>query len=295
MAEIGGHLVQEKLDAWKVVRRRTYQTVIAFDVFYKLLIKKKPDFVTFFTNHVASSMHRYWAAAFPAEYQDLKYDGEWIKTYDTEILFAMGKADKMIERLARFVDRNPEFKLLITSSMGQNAIECEPVETQLYVVDNVRFMSMLGIEDAADYELMPSMLPQFNYSIKGDNAILFENRLKEFRINGEQIVSRKYAGGAFSIDLGHANLKQTEINAGGHSISLTESGMDNVVIQDKSSSTAYHIPEGHLFSYHPSHESEEFADSLLETTELAPNILTNFGVSPPDYMKVVFSNGRAII
>ena len=291
MAEVGGHLAQERLKPWKVVRRRTYQTVIAFDVFYKLLVAKKPDFVTFFTNHVASSMHRYWAAAFPEEYENLKYDGEWIKTYDNEILFAMSKADKMLERLARFVDRNPAYKLLITSSMGQNAIECEPVETQLYVVDHGKFMSMLGITKADDFAFLPSMLPQFNYSIKKDKVSQFESTLKNLKINGEQVVYRKHVGGSFSIDLGQANLKQTEIGINGQSLSLAISGMENVVIQDKSSSTAYHIPEGHLFSYHPSFSNDAFADHQLPTTEIAPSILNNFGITPPAYMKKAVQNG----
>ena len=291
MAEVGGHLVQEKLRSWKVIRRRTYQTVVAFDVFYKLLVKKKPDFVTFFTNHVASSMHRYWAAAFPDEYVDLKYDINWISTYDSEILFAMSKADKMLERLARFVDRNPEYKLLITSSMGQNAIECEPVETQLYVVDNAKFMSMLGITDADDYAFLPSMLPQFNYSINENKAGHFEYLLKNLRINGEPVCYRKHTAGAFSIDLGQSNLKETKININGHSVSLDVSGMENVVIQDKSSSTAYHIPEGHLFSYHPSFTKAAFAHNQLPTAEIAPLMLNNFGIKPPGYMKKAVLNG----
>ncbi|HVF48266.1 MAG TPA: hypothetical protein VNA17_11930 [Pyrinomonadaceae bacterium] len=284
IADVGGQIVQEKLDPWKTVRRRTYQSVLAFDVFYKLLRDKQPDFVTFFTNHVASSMHRYWAAAFPDEYEDLRYDREWIDTYDNEILFAMGKADKMLERLGRFVDTHPEYKLLVTSSMGQHAIECEPVETQLYIVDHGKFMSMLHLEPG-DYAVLPAMLPQFNYAISDAKTSLFENNLRQLRVNGELVGYRQHEGGSFSIDLGQPNLKETAISLNGRSVNIVESGMDNVVIEDKSSSTAYHIPEGHLFSYHPSHHEEPLGEHELPTTEIAPLILRNFGVSVPGYMK----------
>ena len=37
---------------------------ILFDAFMSSLIREKPDFCTFFTNHVASSMHRFWEASF---------------------------------------------------------------------------------------------------------------------------------------------------------------------------------------------------------------------------------------
>jgi hypothetical protein len=62
-------LILEKFKPWRKNRRRIYQTVLGFDLFFKQLEITKPDFATFFTNHVASSMHRYWAATFPGDYE----------------------------------------------------------------------------------------------------------------------------------------------------------------------------------------------------------------------------------
>ncbi|MFT3743652.1 MAG: hypothetical protein QM785_05080 [Pyrinomonadaceae bacterium] len=283
MLDIGGHLAQERVAPWKATRRRTYQSVLAFDVFYKLLRSRKPDFVTFFTNHVASSMHRYWAALFPDDYENQKYEQDWIETYGGEIVFAMDKTDKMLARLGAFVDANPEYKLIVTSSMGQNAIECEPFETQLYVDDKVKFMAVLGVE-AGDFEPLPSMLPQFNFAISESRNAEVENKLTSLAVNGEPIVFRHLAGKGFSVDLGHQNLKETTISLGGRSIDLDESGLKNVVIEDKSSSTAYHIPEGHLFIYHPSFAASAVANEQMPTAEIASLILHNFGVERPNYM-----------
>ncbi len=290
MLDVGGHLALEKLSPWKTTRRRTYQSVIAFDIFFKLVNKQKPDFVTFFTNHVASSLHRYWAALFPGDYENQKYESDWIETYDGEILFAMDKADKMLARLGSFVDKNPDYKLLITSSMGQNAVECEPIETQLYVDDNTKFIAMLGAGHA-DFEPLPSMLPQFNFAIAEGKAGVIEQNIAGLRINGEPIVYRRLEGRGFSIDLGHANLKQTDVTLNATPIALTETGMRNVVIEDKSSSTAYHIPEGHLLAYHPSFDETSFAANQLPTEEIAPLILENFGIQIPDYMVKSHQNG----
>ncbi|MEQ1605890.1 MAG: hypothetical protein ABL999_13585 [Pyrinomonadaceae bacterium] len=284
MLDIGGHLTQERFTRWKATRRRTYQSVLAFDVFFKLLRQTRPDFVTFFTNHVASSMHRYWAALFPEDYENQKYEQDWIETYGGEIMFAMDKTDKMLARLAGFIVKNPEYKLLVTSSMGQNAVECEPIETQLYVDDKTKFMTMLGVE-SADFEPLPSMLPQFNFSIAETRKDEIEQKLETLMVNGEAIAFRRLTGKGFSVDLGQPNLKETVITLGGNVVDLDSGGLKNVVIEDKSSSTAYHIPEGHFFVYHPSFAEAEFASEQMPTAEIAPLILTNFGVFPADYMK----------
>ncbi len=280
LAAIGAQLIQEKTTPWKTVRRRTYQTVLSFDVFYKLLVKEKPDFTTFFTNHVASSQHRYWAAVFPTEYKDMKYDQEWIETYENEIIFTMSKTDDMLKRLAHFVDQNPEYKLMITSSMGQEAVESEPIETQLYIVNHEAFFNCFKI-DKSDFQFLPSMLPQFNYFVK--DAIGFRTQLETLTINGKKVHFRELGEGRFSLDLGQQNLKTTEITINGQPISLDITGLKNVVIEDKSSATAYHIPEGHCFIYHPSFQKSAVHSHQVSTQEIMPTILQNFAVEVPHY------------
>lgn len=282
MKDIGSHLIQERQTPWKTVRRRTYQTVLSFDVFFKLLKKEKPDFTSFFTNHVASSQHRYWAAVFPTEYKDMKYDQEWISTYENEILFTMGKTDEMLQKLAGFVNKNPEYKLVITSSMGQEAVESEPIETQLYVTNHDAFFNLFGIAPN-DYEFLPSMLPQFNYFVK--DAQGFKQQLDTLKINDKSVYYRDLGEGRFSIDLGQQNLKSTTIELAGKAIPIEDSGLENVVIEDKSSATAYHIPEGHCYIYHPSFQKSEISKEQVSTQEIMPTLLQNFAVDIPDYAK----------
>jgi hypothetical protein len=280
LVAIGGQLVQEKTTPWKTVRRRTYQTVLSFDVFYKLLVKEKPDFTTFFTNHVASSQHRYWAAVFPTEYKELKYDQEWIETYENEIIFTMSKTDEMLKRLAHFVDRNPAYKLMITSSMGQEAVESEPIETQLYIENHEAFFANFGIAKD-DFIFLPSMLPQFNYFVKDGEG--FAAQLETMRVNDKKVHFRDLGEGRFSIDLGQQNLTSTEVILNGKVLLLDQTGLKNVVIEDKSSATAYHIPEGHCFIYHPSFKKSAISSHQVSTQEIMPTILQNFAVHIPSY------------
>ncbi len=278
--DVGRQLAEEKINSWKSVRRRTYQSVISFDVYCKLLSREKPAFSTFFTNHVASSQHRYWAALFPKDYEKLQYNQDWINTFSNEIIFTMDKTDQMLSRLAGFVNRNPDYQLMFTSSMGQDAVECEPIETQLYVTDHSKFFKLFGM-DQADFSFLPSMLPQFNYKVK--DPAKFQSAINQLTVNNANVQFRVLGESRFSIDLGHQNLKETEIRWNGQVIPLDATGMENVIIEDKSSATAYHIPGGHLFIYHPSFQKSDISATEIPTTEIMPGILRNFGVGVPSY------------
>lgn len=281
MTDIGSHLLAERKNSWKTARRRTYQTVLAFDVFYKLLKKEKPDFVTFFTNHVASSQHRFWAAAFPSDYETFKFDKNWVETYENEIVWTMDKTDAMLMKLAKFVDQNPDYRLMITSSMGQEPIESEPIETQFYIVDYEKFFRMLGVT-SSDFKFLPSMLPQFNFEVKDIKHTL--SQLSELTINGAVIRYKDLGDSRISIDLGQQNLKKTVIALAGKEISVDETGLKNVLIEDKSNATAYHIPEGHCFIYHPSYQESDMQKEQLSTLDIMPTLLNNFGVMKPSYL-----------
>ena len=106
----------------------------------KHLNKTRPSFATFFTNHVASSMHRYWAAMFPGDYETFEFTQDWVNTYQNEIDFTMGKFDRIFGKLAAFVDANPEYQLWVATSMGQAATRGRPCDSQLYITDRKRLM-----------------------------------------------------------------------------------------------------------------------------------------------------------
>lgn len=283
--DIATQLVEERMNKWKVVRRRTYQSVIGFDIFYKQLDSQKPDFATFFTNHVASSQHRYWAAAFPEDYESLKLGREWIETYNGEIVYTMKKTDEMIGRLEKFVNQNPEYSLWILSSMGQQAVEAKEIYTDLFVTNGKIFMDNFDL-GSSYYELKPSMVPQFNVQIHVDKRKEFEEKLSTFRINGQAIQSRQKAEGFYSLDIGFPNLDESKIKIElmGQQIPLAHSGMENVKIQDRCGATAYHIPQGSLIIYAPSKRLNGNDVATISTTDIAPTLLKTFNVTVPDYM-----------
>jgi len=283
--DIATQLVDERINKWKVVRRRTSQSIIGFDIFYKQLESQKPDFATFFTNHVASSQHRYWAAAFPEDYESLKLGREWVETYNGEIIYTMKKADEMIGRLVKFIDKNPEYSLWILSSMGQQAVEAKEIYTDLFVTNGKKFMDNFDL-GSSSYELKPSMVPQFNVQIHVDKRREFEEKLATLRINDQSINFRQKAEGFYSLDIGIPNLDESKIKIElmGQQIPLEHSGMENVKIQDRCGATAYHIPQGSFIIYAPARRLNGNDVTRISTIDIAPTILRNFNVAIPDYM-----------
>jgi hypothetical protein len=131
---------------------------------------------------------------------------------------------------------------------------------------------------------MPAMVPQFNFVV-GENYIQkFEDNLKRLTINSEAVSYRKKGANYFSVDLIFLNLQTINISVGNTYFSIEDSGLQNMTIDDKSSSTAYHIPEGHLFSYHPKNATSDFLEEQLPTCDIVPIIMNNYGIKRKDYM-----------
>lgn len=284
--DLAGQLLSERRTPARRVRRRSYQSVLAFDVFMRQLDKTRPAFSTFFTNHVASAMHRYWAAAFPSDYAKMEYEQEWLSTYRNEIRFAMEKASAFLDRLLSFADRNPEYTVWITTSMGQAATNARPVETQLYVTDAPRLMSALGFSADA-WETRPSMLPQFNVAVSEERQAELADRLSRLKVAGHPVSFRSVGHGLVSLDFGQDNLDSSATaELDGTTMRFSDLGLTNVEIEDKSGTSAYHIPAGCLFIYDPRQQRAPSASrEQVSTLDIAPSILGNFGIQRPAYMR----------
>lgn len=285
-AALTRQLVAERRRPWMSTRRRSFQSVFAFDLFAKQLEKSRPEFSSFFTNHVASAMHRYWAAGHPGDYQQIGLDQEWMDRYRDEVPWAMARADEMIGRLARFVDANPEHELWIASSMGQGPTLAQPLETQLYLQDLTTFMAALGLP-ADSWSSRPAMLPQRNVQVDDEHAAGFDASLREITVAGAPLRFRRADNGFFSMEWGQPNLHDQDdaVRVAGVVRAPGELGLQVVEIEERSDTTAYHVPQGVLAIYDPrdiSTKSQERPD--VSVLEVAPAVLGRFDVAAPAYM-----------
>jgi hypothetical protein len=289
LSTLGDSAVQvtsEFLKEERKVRRRTYQVVLAFDIFMKQLRNTRPAFATFFTNHVASSMHRFWAAAFPGDYQRFDFTPDWVNIYRAEIEFTMFKFDSFLAQLVAFVDADPDYVLWVTSSMGQAATDAKVVEKILMINDFPRFMQALGLS-ADDYARRPAMEPDYSVLVKEPRIADFRQALASLRINGTPVDFREGDHGFFSLTLaGRENYHKlgASVLHNGSPTTLEALGMANAVVEDLTACTAYHIPQGVLLTYDPRAPQAQMPQLEISTTEIAPAILRNYSVPVPEYM-----------
>ena len=288
-------LAAERARPHRRSRRRTFQAVLAFDVFMAHLERSGPDFSTFFSNHVASAMHRYWAAAYPQDYADFALDGAWVSTFRDEVPWAMGRAEHMLSRLVAFADAHPEYQVWTTSSMGQQATMARALETAVYLVDLGTFMRRLGMPDGS-WRARPAMLPQTNVTVREALADTLERRLADVRLVDQPLHFRRGDGGFFSLELGHLDMhsRPTPVRYAGGRHSLAAFGMKAVEIEDRSDTTAYHVPEGLLFVYDPQQPwagSSPDSRPEVSTLEIAPALLRTLGAPRPHYMSPLTAGG----
>lgn len=279
-------LIVEQYKVWRKNRRRTYQTVLSFDIFFKQLQNTKPKFSTFFTNHVASCMHRYWAAAFPDDYEKFGYSSEWVIRYGHEIDFAMNKFNRFFAKLVKFVDSHPDYTLWIASSMGQNSTTAWVVKTQLYLTNIDKFMSKLGIPELA-WNHHPTMLPEVGLVIKKEWVEKFHQKLKLFKIEDKHLAFSEKENGFFALFFGNTNLPQKQIDyveIDGKKISLEALGLENIAIDDETNTNAYHVPEGLLLIYGDQENLPNSARQQISSLDITPNLLKHFSIEIPEYM-----------
>jgi hypothetical protein len=285
-ADLAKHAVAEKITPWKRIRRRTYQAVLGFDVFMKLLSETEPQFCTFFTNHVASSMHRYWAAKFPNDYPEYDFDQEWRRTYGNEIDFTMTKVDKFLERLANFVDSNKGYSIWVCASMGQAATKARKVETQLIIKNLTKFLKAFGLNDD-DWERCQSMVPQYNIRVKEKKLVHLRESLKTLNVAGKGVRIEESDGGFLSLTLGVKNIhKFKPVAMIGHSrYSFEQLGLHSQTIEDATGSTAQHVQDGVFFIYDPANRQSRVLRERIGALAIAPAILGNFNLPVPYYMR----------
>ena len=281
--KIAMQLAQERVKPERTVRRRTTQVQVAFDFFLKELRRTTPEFATFFTNHVASSLHRYWPGLFPGDYKESKWDQAWMKTWSGEIPFAMREADAALAELKAFVDRDSRYALVVVTSMGQAAEERqEIVETELVISDLTRFVRLLGFADE-DWRRERAMAPQYIVHVRAGLQNEFADRLSRLRVNGNAIEYSLLGDTVFRINFGIINLATSSIRVemDGRAVPLAEAGMTNMRIQDEAGANAYHIPEGCMIVYGA---GKKRPSGPISTLQIAPAILDNFGIAPPRHM-----------
>lgn len=282
LSRIARHLAEERFQPWKQCRRRIFQSTLGFDIFFHQWKTKKPDFATFFTNHVAATMHRFWAATYPEHYDPMP-EPWWIQTYGEEIDFAMHELERCIGILWPLLAAH-DTTLVVTSSMGQSPTSVKRFYSELSLDDPARLLATFSIPSSA-FSMQPAMHPQYNLRVEEAWVSTLHQGLLSLTIKNQKVSFRAKEGGFFSIDLGQPDLKPGDVRLRGQFASLESLGLAVVPSEGVLGETAYHVPEGSLLIAHPGSQMARVGDRLtVSTRAIAPSILEYFGHQVPKYM-----------
>ncbi|PID63680.1 MAG: hypothetical protein CSB44_01040 [Gammaproteobacteria bacterium] len=273
-------LIDERRNHKRVVRRRNIQALLSFDVVLHQIRKQHPAFATIFANHVAAAMHRYWAAAFPDDYEQNNMHEDWRRDYGDEIDVAMTHADHMIGRLLKLAREQQDVKILVTSSMGQHAIEHEVTHNQLMISDMQAFMRAIGFEND-EYRQLPGMEPEYVIDCRDEaTADRFRGVLRQqVVVDGEPPMVKPSNATQTAFLVFRTNVDIDRILVNDREVPLTEAGLHVEAIQDMAGSTAQHVPAGSCLVFDGRNDLSRHSDAREhDMTRITTSILAHFDV-----------------
>lgn len=276
-------------------RRRSLQPLIGMDLFLRLMRKTQPDFATFYTNHVAANMHRFWAAAFPQDTEDNSMSIEWRHKYEHEIEFAVQALDQMLGRLMTFADKS-DYLILIASGIGQSAIPSGETSGFLTITDVPRFMTSMGLTDG-QWQQRHAMVPCVSVTVDPTQAAAFEEKLRSLVIGQRSMVKDERESGPFSYDRRESESFQLVVyfeeykgepsaQVGTRSVPLADLGLGILEHEDNVACSAHHTPFGSFIVYDPRQKAASMHRATISTIDIIPAVLSNFGIQTPEYMRM---------
>ena len=256
---------------WNKERLRVGQALLLADVFERQIRTLDPDLAVFFTNHIASAMHRYWAATFPEDWGDeLPYTADWRAEHEGELPFAMASLDQIVGRLVTLADATDR-EVLVVSSMGQKADLTLGTEDdrQAVVRDERVFLEACGAP--APVEVHSAMVPQLTLTYDNPAAAAeAENHLVMHL--GPAISETMQSGSTLTLTYS-LSCRSHEVQIGGKWLTPDEVGVSIEVITDHRSGR--HSEQGLLLSSRPTGWPAE-----IDAFQVAPLLLEQLDVAP---------------
>jgi hypothetical protein len=250
LALAAAQLVSERVDRARTARRPVFQTLLFWDVFRSLYrAEEPPALATFFTNHVAGVMHRYWDHVFPEDFPERSLPSRpHLATMD----FALSVCDDLVADALGFARARPDLVIAFATSMGQAAVRRNHEGVAASVTDLGRLLGTFGVEAGAFKPLL-AMVPQVAADVPdaGRRAALARALERATTASGQRLFLVQEAGQSVSITI--RTPRRPDLDAGGF-FTADESGQQafvrwaeaGVSLNEFAGGTGYHVPEGVL-------------------------------------------------
>ena len=276
------HLVREYINPHFREIRSIYQGPIAFDFYYKLLQEKKPLFSTFFTNHAAGMMHRYWKYAFPEDFgYTLQTKADQLRSQWID--HAMQITDQQLTDLKKFADAEG-YILAIMSSMGQEAVDRGAYAGELRITNMETFYKGIGFDGFVKNNL--AMNPDFSFSFLAEKDLMdFQQCVAKLGLpNADKTPAFTFKQARLSLN---CNLQSSaeHVQAGYFWQGSKKRFFKDlgITIEKRPQGTGYHQPYGVAIFYRDGLEPNA-SRAEVESIAITPTILSLFGLAKKPYM-----------
>jgi len=282
--KVASHLAKEQINKLHKKRRTLLQPVLAFDLLMDCLKRHNPQFVTFFSNHVAGIMHRYWKYSFPEDFNYELNDSPEDQFHAQSLLVAMDLLDDQLATLIKVCEKH-NYEIMLCSSMGQEAIERGEYTPELRMKNFDKFKQRLNLD--LDFSLNLAMQPDvaFEFSNESELAEFQETVAKITDDDGERILSQRLESAGCTLNLQLARspsvAKSKKLLYDKQEYDVDDFGLELIV---RDIGTGYHQPEG-IWTWQQNCELHDQQRKTVDSRSFAPTLLTHFGVDRPEYMK----------
>ena len=256
-------------------RLRAAQFHLLADQFTQLSKHSDADLSVFFSNHIASAMHRYWFANFPDDWDTEIYDSAWVERFGDEIPYAMRSLDLWLERWMAWVKATNR-TLLVISSMGQRGGESfdAAAKTALTLTAPELLAGSLGISE--DFTVGNAMVPQVSFVFDSEaSADAAAKRIADLSVRGISFVIDRREK-TLTISYSSAQDPAEKFTIDGRVLSPEEMGFSVVPVSEHRA--AVHDPKGSVIVYNS--PTAQLPSEPFNYVELAPAILASLGVGP---------------
>ncbi len=245
--QVAKQLASERIDPVRLARRPTFQAMLYWEVFEQLFdAKQPPAFSTFFTNHIAGLMHRYWNNIFPEDFpeQPKSAPRPHVRTFE----FAFRVLDRILQQALRYQQQFPNLALVFASSMGQAAVHREHNGHEVVIGDVMKLLQALGLP-TEDCRPLLAMVPQVALAI--ESATVRTRAVETLRqckaVDGSKIFEVDVQGSTVTITA--LMLKRQALEAGHFFLDSQKTlrfEAAHIEVLKTEAGTGYHIPEGPL-------------------------------------------------
>ena len=245
---IARQLLGERRDKTLLARRPVFQGILAWDIFRKLFDPTHPPtFSTYFTNHVAGVMHRYWDHVFPEDFEKTPSSSAHFET----MLFALRVVDQVLGDAMRYCELNPELLVVFASSMGQGPKVWKRNDGYVMTIPYVDQLMRACDLKPGEFEPLLAMVPQVCIRIEDPRKREATRALIEGAQarSGQTFFSVEEQNDRLSITLvtpSRTDMEAGDFRLGTKTTSWKEAGLS---ANDVETGTGYHIPEGAMAVY----------------------------------------------